>query len=280
MNATAAESADAVPTAGSAGRITRILAIGARRGALELTQFMREREAVVFTFALPFLVYAVFAITQTGDVMLAGETIGHRQYMLPGILASAILLTGFQSTAIGFAQDRASGALLRLKTTPLHPVSYFIGKAILVAVTSAVQIALLLAFAAALGVPAPRSWALLVAVWLLGCLAGTTTGVALATVLRSPRGAVATVTGITLLLQFVCGGFLMFASLPDWLQSAVGPLFATWIARGMRAAVLPERMAAAEPGGTWAIGVMGIVLVGWIVAGLALSAWRFRWNRV
>lgn len=261
--------------------LARVVAIGVHRGRLELGQFVRERDAMVFTFALPIAVYAVFAVTMTGEVELAGQTIDHRRYMLPGLLASAVLLSGFQSTAITFAQDRSSGALLRLRTTPLHPASYFLGKAILVVVTSAVQLALLLAFAAAVfGVPGPRSWPLLLTVWLLGCLAGTTTGVAVATLLHSSRGAVATVTGITLLLQFVCGSFLMFAALPAWLQQAVGPLFPTWIARGMRAAMLPERMSAAEPGGTWAVGAMGIVLVGWILAGLVVSALRFRWHRI
>lgn len=273
--------APAPRTARPVDAVARIVAIGLHRGRLELRQFVRERDAMVFTFALPIAVYAVFAVTMTGEVTVGGQAVDHRQYMLPGLLASAVLLTGFQSTAITFAQDRSSGALLRLRTTPLHPASYFVGKAILVAVTSAVQLALLLAFAAVVfGVPGPRSWPLLLAVWLLGCLAGTTTGLALATLLRTSRGAVATVTGITLLLQFVCGCFLMFAALPGWLQEAVSPLFATWIARGMRAAMLPERMSAAEPGGTWAIGMMGMVLVAWIVAGLVVSAWRFRWHRV
>lgn len=72
--------------------------------------------------------------------------------------------------------------------------------------------------------------------------------------------------------------FFVFTTLPVWLQQIAQALPLTWLARGMRSAFLPERLAVAEPGGAWQLSLTLLVLAAWAAAGLALSWRSSRWS--
>ena len=65
----------------------------------------------------------------------------------PGMVAAGVMLTSFQSMALSVAVERDDGTLKRLRSTPMPPVAYFLGKVGLVAITSLAQFALLIAVA-------------------------------------------------------------------------------------------------------------------------------------
>jgi hypothetical protein len=60
-------SANKVPT----NKVPSALAIGIARGGLEVKQFMRQRESVVFTIAFPLILLAIFVVVD-GVILEAG----------------------------------------------------------------------------------------------------------------------------------------------------------------------------------------------------------------
>ena len=127
-----------------------VLRLGLVRTGYEVRTFFRERDAVVFIFAYPIIMLAIFATVFGQDGATVGPPPGipFAQYFLPGMLATGIMLSSFQNLAIGIAVERDDGGLKRLHGTPLPPAAYFLGKTGEVLVTSLVQTVLLLAAAA------------------------------------------------------------------------------------------------------------------------------------
>ena len=119
------------------------LKLGIHRGFLEIKQFMRQRESVIFTLFFPVMLLFIFGSVFKGKV---SDDVSFSQYFLAGMIASALVNTGFQQLAIMIPIERDFGALKRLRGTPISLASYFIGKAISVIYSMAVQIILLLTF--------------------------------------------------------------------------------------------------------------------------------------
>jgi ABC-2 type transport system permease protein len=124
-------------------RIPSALQLGIRRGGLEIRQFARQRESVVFTLLFPVILLAIFG-SVFKDTIAPGVTFS--QYFVAGMIASGLVNTGFQALAITIPMERDFGALKRLRGTPMPASSYFIGKAILIFASMVVQILLLLGF--------------------------------------------------------------------------------------------------------------------------------------
>jgi len=191
--------------------------------------------------------------------------------------------TGFQQLAISIPMSRDLGTLKRLRGTPLSPISYFIGKAIVVTAAMLFQVTLLLGFGAlSFGLHLPTSAALwLRFIWLivLGSACSTVLGIAFSSVPKSGRGASATVSPIVIILQFISGVFFVFSDLPKWMQdiAAVFPL--KWLTQGMRSVFLPDSFALKEPGHSWEIGKIALILIVWLVIGTVLSVRSFKWSK-
>jgi len=131
------------------------LSIGIQRGGLEIKQFMRQRESVVFTMLFPLILLAIFGSVFSDSI---AEGVTFSQYFVAGMVASGLVNTGFQQLAIMIPVERDFGTLKRLRGTPMPASSYFIGKAILVTVSMLIQVILLLAAGVAFfGVDLPTS---------------------------------------------------------------------------------------------------------------------------
>ena len=103
-----------------------------RRGALELQPFFREKDAVVFTFALPVILLLIF-----GTIFEPAESSG------TGVAFTPVLRRRHHrerhrcrprsmSLGIGIAAERDDGTLKRLRGTPMPPRAYFLGKIVCV----------------------------------------------------------------------------------------------------------------------------------------------------
>lgn len=260
-----------------------VLRLSLLRLDAELRAFFRERDAVIFIFAYPLIMMAIFATvfadqTQGSD----GVSVSFAQYFLPGIIATGIMLTSFQTLATTIASERDDGTLKRLQATPLPALAYFGGKILLVLVTAVAQTALVIAMAAlAYDVPLPDAshWATFGWVFVLGTATGAVCGVAFSSVPRSGKSAGAVVTPIVLVLQFISGVFFPFYDLPTWMQNVASVFPLKWMAQGMRSAFLPEGAAALETSGSWQHGATAAVLVAWLVLGLVVGIRTFRWRR-
>jgi ABC-2 type transport system permease protein len=271
---TATTSATATP----APRAGRALRLGRARTGIEVRMFFRERDSMVFTFAFPVILLFIFGSAFKGDI--GGVSI--TQYFAAGMIASGIVLSSFQSLAIGIAVERDDGTLKRLKGTPMPAMAYFLGKIGLVLVTSIVQFGVLLVVSwAFFGLQLPATgglWLRFAWLFLLGIAAGTTLGIAYSSLARSSRSAAAVVSPVVIVLQFISGIFFVYSQLPSWMQhvGAVFPL--KWLAQGMRSVFLPNSFAANEVGG-WQLPQAALVMTAWTVLGLLLCLRTFRWTR-
>ncbi|MBO1902766.1 ABC transporter permease [Leucobacter weissii] len=254
----------------------------------ELMAYFRTPDTVFFTFLFPVLMLGIFgtAFASMDEVGVRPDGTGGitmAAYYLPGMVASAILLSGLQNLAIDIAREKSEGWLRRLGSTPLSPVSYFFGKAGAILVTTAAQLVLLFAFAVLVfGVELPREpelWLRFAWIALLGIVTMTLLGIALSALPRSSRSATAVVLPIVLLLQFISGVYLMFSMLPDWLQSIAALFPLKWLAQGMRSVFLPDHLAVLESGEVWDLGLVALNLGIWLVVGLVASLLTFRWVR-
>lgn len=266
------------------GPLPGALRIGLGRTVLELRSFFRERDAVVFIFAYPVIMLAIFATVfadQSIDMGPGGQ-LDFKVYFLPGMIATGLLLTSFQNLAISIAVERDEGTLKRLRGTPMPPSAYFLGKIGSVLVTSLAQMVLLLLaarFVFGIGMPDAEGWATFAWVFVLGTASGAVCGVAFSSIPRSGKSASAVATPVVLVLQFISGVFFSFPSLPEWMQqlAAVFPL--KWMAQGMRAAFLPDAAKVMEPAGSWELPMVAGVLTLYLVLGLVLGVRTFRWRR-
>lgn len=269
------------PQAGQGGAppLPGVLRTSLARTRIELRDYSRSRDAVIFNVLFPVLFLFIFGSVFTGDV---APGVPFVQYFTAGMAASGVLLVSFQALAINIAVERDTGTLRRLEGTPMPRSAYFLGKVGLVVATGVVQLVVLLACARLFfDVPLPdgAGWGTFAWVAVLGIAAGSLLGIAYSSVPSSGRSAQAVVAPVVLVLQFVSGVFFAFPTLPGWMQDVAGVFPLKWLAQGFRSAILPDRMGAAEVGGSWQHGQTALWLAGWTVAGLVLCVTTFRWRR-
>ncbi len=254
--------------------------IGVLRSFLEVKQFMRQRESVVFTLFFPVILLFIFG-TVFKDTIAPGVTFS--QYFVAGMIASGLVNTGFQQLAITIPMERDDGTLKRLRGTPMSVSSYFIGKALLVTILMIVQTILLLFFGSVvfdLNLPTdPMLWWNFTWLVILGSACSTVLGIAFSVVPKSGRGASAVVSPIVIILQFFSGVFFVFTSLPVWMQQFAALFPLKWLTQGMRSVFLPADFATQEVAGDWEIGKTALILIIWLVLGLIVSIKTFKWSR-
>lgn len=266
----------------------RSIRLGASRIGYEVRTYFRQGDTVFFTFLFPVVMLTIFSVafSSAGNVGTRPDGTGGitmAAYYLPGMLAAGILLSGLQNLAVDIAGEKSDGTLKRLGGTPLPMLSYFIGKFGQVFVTGVLQAVLLLAVArVAFGVALPTdagAWLTFAWVFVLGIATSAVLGIALSGLPRTGKSATAVIIPIVLILQFISGVYLQFTMLPEWLQNVAGVFPLKWMAQGMRAVFLPGGFEAVEQGGSWNLGLCALILGVWLVAGLALCRFTFRWIR-
>jgi ABC-2 type transport system permease protein len=256
------------------------LSIGLQRGGLEVKQFFRQKESVVFTLLFPLILLAIFGSVFSTKIA-PGVTFS--QYFVAGMIASALVNTGFQQIAIFIPVERDLGALKRLRGTPMPASSYFIGKAIVVTVSMIIQVLLLLAAGVAFfGVNLPTEvskWGLFAALLISGSVVSTILGVAFSSVPKNARGASAIVSPVVIILQFFSGVFFIFSDLPQWMQQVAAIFPLKWLTQGMRSVFLPDSFATREIAGNWETGRTFAMIGIWLVVGTVLAIRTFKWDR-
>ena len=262
------------------GRLPTALELGLRRAGIELRQYFRQRDAVVFTFTYPVIMMLIFGSIFKGDV--TGTRVPYTQYFTAGIAATGTMSVGFQAVAIGIATDRTDKTLKRLRGLPMPRISYFLGKLFSALFSGLVQLAILLAVSAAffhLHLPSTAGrWITLVWVFALGLATCATLGITLGGLAKDGRSANAVVLPPFLILQFISGVFFTYTQLSPVLRG-VGAVFPLkWMCQGIRSVFLPDSFQAQEPAGSWEHGRIAIVLIAWIVGGLFVSLRTFRWQ--
>ena len=260
-----------------------VLRVGIDRIRLELLEYVRRVDNMIFTFAFPILLLFIFASAfgSVDPVQTPEGELEPAAMMLPAMLAAGVLLSGMQNLGIGVAIERWDGTLRRLSAMPIPVTSYFIGKFGQVIVTSLVQTAALLAVGVwVFGFDLPQTgeqWGVFAAVYVLGLFCCSMLGLAIAQLPRSVNSASAIVIPIVLVLQFISGIYLTITMLPEWLIQIANVFPVAWLAHAMRFAFLPDAARYAELNFEWNLDMAFIMLGAWSVVGLVIALVTFRW---
>ena len=268
------------PAVDGEGRLPSAVRLAVNRAGIELRQYFRQRDAVVFTFSYPVLMMLIFGSIFKGDV--PHTNVPFTQYFTAGIAATGTMSVGFQGVAIGIASDRTDKTIKRLRGLPMPRISYFLGKLLSALTSGLVQLAILLAVSALffhLHLPTSAGrWLTLIWVFVLGLATCATLGITLGGMAKDGRSASAVVLPPFLILQFISGVFFTYSQLGPLLRGigAVFPL--KWMCQGIRSVFLPDTFQTQEPAGSWEHGKIALVLLAWTIGGLAVSLRTFRWH--
>lgn len=250
-----------------------------QRYVIEMRTFRRVRDEVIFTFALPIMLLALFATIFGGEIESTG--VDFSQYFAAGMLASTGLTAGFQSLSSQLALEQHDGTLKRLAGTPMPKAAYMVGKIGMVTTIAFIQTVTMFALGVlAFGVTLPdaRGAVQLVAVLVMNLAIWTLLGLAFSRLIRNPRAGSAVAVPPALVLQFISGVYIMFDQIPPWLQSVASIFPLRWATLGLREALLPDSFKTVEPGGSWQTPGMFLVLTSWLLASAVLAGILFRWR--
>jgi ABC-2 type transport system permease protein len=234
----------------------------------EQTIFWRSREAALFIFIFPILLFLLLGSVYSGKIygLPAAEA------LLAGLIGYGAANTGFAGLAITLVIRRESAVLKRLRGTPLPAHLYVAAVLASTLLVFALQtVVLFLIGAAVYGTPGPSRVGSLVLLIVFGAAAFAALGVATAAVIRSAEGASAVVNVILLPMAFLTGSFGPTRHYPRFLRAIGDVLPLKYFLQLVNAVYLHGRELWAKPG---AIGVLAV----WGAIGLAIAATRFRWE--
>ncbi|MGN9891036.1 ABC transporter permease [Micromonospora sp. L31] len=269
----------AAPAAAGPVRRRGPLALAGRQGRLEITQFLRSRESVVFTMGFPVIMILIFAAIFSDEI---APGVSYTQYFITGMIATGLMTVSFQNLGIWIPIERDRGVLKRYRGTPMPKWVWFAGKVLMVVAIGVAETVLLLAVSVALfdlDLPGTAAkWFTFGWVSVLGVTACTLCGIAISSLARTARSGSAVVTPVALVLQFISGVFFVFTELPSWMQQVAALFPLKWMCQGLRSVFLPESFGAQEPTGSFELGRVALVLAAWCVIGLVLCLTTFRWT--
>lgn len=256
------------------------LKLGWRRGTIEIRQFLRQRESVVFTLLFPLILMAIFGSVFKGEI---SHGVKFSQYFLAGMIACGLVNSGFQQLAINIPMEHDNGSLKRLRGTPMPLTNYFIGKMLMVLASITFQVILLLIGGVLFfGIHLPTDssqWLTFALILILGAAASASLEVAFSGLPKSRRGASAIVTLVIIILQFFSGVFFVFTQLPKWMQDFASVFPLKWLCQGIRSVFHPSDFAQAEVAHSWETGRTLLMLAVWLILGLVILIRTFKWNR-
>lgn len=229
--------------------------------------FWRSREAAVFIFVFPLLLYALLGTVYSGEI----DGVPSEDVLLAGLFGYGAANTAFGGLAISLVVRREAGILKRLRATPLPPATYLGAVLASTLVVFALQSAALLALGGlAFGASMPANWLGFAGVVVLGvaCFAGL--GVGAASLIRSAEGVSAVVNVVVLPMAFLSGSFGPTRDFPQVLQAIADVLPLTYFLRIVRGIYLDGDSLFADPTAL-------AVVAAWGVAGLVVAIRRFGW---
>jgi ABC-2 type transport system permease protein len=245
---------------------------GLSRGRIEFKQTMTTPgDLVSFLLLTGGLLTEVIRNRQSH---VAGTQFSLSTVVLAGVLGLDVGMYGVLFMADRLVADRQDGTLLRAKAIPNGMLGYLIGKVVnhSVQITCAVLITLFVGafLVTGLAIGGVGNWLTLALVLVFGLLATLPVGAVLGSLIPDTRS-----TSLILLLlaglAAISGIFEPITRLPAFLQwiGQAFPLY--WLGLGMRSALLPHSMAAAEIGHSWRHLATFGVLSAWAIAGLVLA---------
>ncbi|MGZ3600536.1 MAG: ABC transporter permease [Ktedonobacterales bacterium] len=193
-------------------------------------------------------------------------------YLMPGILAMALMQLGLFATATPLVSLRQEQVLRRLGATPLPRWQLLTSQVMLRLTIGIAQCALIIGLSvSAFHVQIQGNYAALAGLIILGALMFVALGYLIASVAKTVESASGIASAVNFPMMFLSGIFFPLAVLPAFLTPIVRALPLTYLADAFRQVTIgsvPE----------FPIAVDIAVLAGWIVVCGLLSARLFKWE--
>src|SRR5262245_282993 len=202
---------------------------------------------------------------------LQTQSLNAVSYFVPSILAMALMQLGIFA-AIPLVQQREKLILKRLNATPL-PRWTLVGSNINVRLFIAIaQTALIVGIGVALlNVEIVGTWLPILGFVILGALTFTSIGYVIASFARTEEAANGMTSIIQFPLMFLSGIFFPLEIMPDWLRGVAVFMPLTYLGDALR-----QTMVGGAPFAP--LTVDALVLGGWLVVTMGVSARFFRWQ--
>ena len=251
------------PAPGAAPLAGMVLA----QAGLETRALLRNGEQLLLTLIIPVLLLTAFSTGQHAKV----EGLRPVDFLVPGIVALAVMSTAFTSQAIATGFERRYGVLKRLGATPLSRGGLVAAKTVTVIAVEAAQAAVILGVGLALGWRPHASPAAVVWVAAL-VLVGTAAFSGLALLLAGTLRAEATLAAANLVYVVLLGaGGIVFSlkKFPAQVRPALTSLPPGALSDGLRSVL---QHSAGFPLRDL------LVLAAWSAVAIALASRTFRWE--
>jgi ABC-2 type transport system permease protein len=241
----------------SAGRAVRA------QTRVELLLSLRRGESLLVSFLIPVGILVFFTKVDAVSTDLKDPV----DFLVPGVLALAVMSTAMVSLGIATGFERRYGVLKRLGSTPLSRGGLLAAKTLTVLVIEAVQAVVIVVTGVALGWE--LTWRIVPALVLLlvGTVAFAGIGLLMAGTLRAEAN-LAAANALFLVLLFLGGMAYPLERLPDALEA---------VAELLPAAALSEAVRDVLAGASFPWGSVAVLVVWAVIAPLAAARW-FRWE--
>jgi ABC-2 type transport system permease protein len=239
--------------------------------AFDQRTFWRSREAAVFIFVFPLLLYALLGSVYSDEIELGDELVPASDVLLAGLFGYGAANTAFAGLAIILVGRREAGFLKRVRATPLPPTVYIAAVLVSTLVVFVLQSVALLALGGLVfGARMPANELGFAAAVVLGvaCFAGL--GVGAASLIRSAEGVSAVVNVIALPMAFLSGSFGPTREYPGFLQAIADVLPLKHFIDIVNGVYLDGDSILADPTAL-------AVVAAWGVAGLLIALRYFSW---
>lgn len=236
----------------------------------EVTLVAINGETLFLTLGIPVL----FLVFFSGVHVLPVGTSHPVDFLVPGILALAVMSTAMTALGIGTGFERGYGVLKRLGATPLGRPRLLAAKILSVVGIELVQGGVLVAVGFALGWSpggtgsGSTSVGAAIGAMVLGTIAFGGIGLTLAGVLK-PLVNLAALNALFVVLLLLGGMLVPLAKLPGWLAD---------IAKALPASALSDALHRALGSGVAVSGRDWLVLALWAAVAPVVAALTFRWE--
>ena len=233
----------------------------------EQKTFWRSREAAVFIFVFPLLLYALLGSVYGDDI----DGVPAVDILLAGLFGYGAANTAFGGLAITLVLRREAGLLKRIRATPLPPAAYMTAVLLSTLVTFALEAVALLALGVVVfDASTPANWLGFAGAVVLGVVSFAGLGLAAASLIRSAEGVSAAVNVIILPMAFLSGAFGPTQDFPAVLQAIADVLPLTYFIDIVDGVYLDGDSLFADPTAL-------VIVLAWGAAGAVVALRRFGW---
>lgn len=174
-------------------------------------------------------------ITVNSDIVYAGQKIGYKENIVPGMLCYPLLFSSMVVSTGAIVYEREKGTLKKIRASPIRPINMLIGKTSAALFQTAISIIIMVVLAILLLAPNLNwNFTLLAPVMFLGSMNGIALGLIISCIGRAPQEASNAATTIAIVLQFFIGMYFPIEYLPEYMQQIGRVIPITYAAQAIR----------------------------------------------